>query len=136
MFRIVEAASGGILVDNINVAVFGLDDLRSRLTIIPQVSLYTTWKTFHESKLHFSGTGLHTRVYDCLDRPLSYSKLNFCKTKQNKKQTQTNTSQNKNRTKNKHKQTLHRTKTEQKTNTNKHFTELRMEKYKQHFFCN
>ena len=39
MFRIVEAASGAILVDNINIAVFGLDDLRSRLTIIPQVSL-------------------------------------------------------------------------------------------------
>ena len=104
MFRIVEAASGGILVDNINVAVFGLDDLRSRLTIIPQVSLYTAWKTFHESELHFSVTGLHTRVYDCL----VYSKLNFWKTKQKK---QTNKKQ---------------------TTT---FTELKMENYKQHFFC-
>ena len=39
LFRIVEATSGGILIDNINIAVFGLDDLRSRITIIPQVSL-------------------------------------------------------------------------------------------------
>ena len=37
MFRIVEGAGGAILVDNINIAVFGLDDLRSRITIIPQV---------------------------------------------------------------------------------------------------
>ena len=37
MFRIIEAAGGSILLDNINIAVFGLEDLRSRLTIIPQV---------------------------------------------------------------------------------------------------
>ena len=41
LFRIVEASSGAILVDNINIAVFGLHDLRSRITIIPQVS----WQT-------------------------------------------------------------------------------------------
>ena len=38
LFRIIEAASGGILIDNINIAAFGLHDLRSRITIIPQVS--------------------------------------------------------------------------------------------------
>ena len=48
LFRIVEASSGAILVDNINIAVFGLHDLRSRITIIPQVSwqtlgLYMQW---------------------------------------------------------------------------------------------
>ena len=38
LFRIIEAASGAILIDNINIADFGLYDLRSRITIIPQVS--------------------------------------------------------------------------------------------------
>ena len=37
LFRIIEAASGAILIDNLNIAVFGLQDLRSRITIIPQV---------------------------------------------------------------------------------------------------
>lgn len=37
LFRILEAAEGEILIDGINVADIGLHDLRSRLTIIPQV---------------------------------------------------------------------------------------------------
>ena len=37
MFRIIEAAGGAILVDNNNIADYGLDDLRSKITIIPQV---------------------------------------------------------------------------------------------------
>ncbi|XP_062269512.1 multidrug resistance-associated protein 1-like [Platichthys flesus] len=36
IFRILEAASGRILIDGINVAQIGLHDLRSRITIIPQ----------------------------------------------------------------------------------------------------
>ena len=39
MFRIIEAVDGAILIDNINIAGLGLDDLRSKITIIPQVSL-------------------------------------------------------------------------------------------------
>ena len=39
MFRILEAAGGAILVDGINISSIGLDDLRSRITIIPQVSV-------------------------------------------------------------------------------------------------
>ena len=42
MFRIIESASGAILIDNDNIADFGLDDLRSRVTIIPQVNLSTS----------------------------------------------------------------------------------------------
>ena len=38
MFRIIEAAGGAILIDNNNIADYGLDDLRSKITIIPQVS--------------------------------------------------------------------------------------------------
>lgn len=36
IFRIIEAAQGQILIDDINVAEIGLHSLRSRLTIIPQ----------------------------------------------------------------------------------------------------
>ena len=38
MFRIIEAAGGAILIDNTNIADYGLDDLRSKITIIPQVN--------------------------------------------------------------------------------------------------
>uniref|UniRef100_A0AAY4E645 ABC-type glutathione-S-conjugate transporter n=1 Tax=Denticeps clupeoides TaxID=299321 RepID=A0AAY4E645_9TELE len=36
LFRIIEAAEGGIFVDGVDIATIGLHDLRSRLTIIPQ----------------------------------------------------------------------------------------------------
>ena len=37
LFRIIESAGGKILVDGNNIADYGLNDLRSRITIIPQV---------------------------------------------------------------------------------------------------
>ena len=37
LFRIIEAAEGNITIDGQNIAMIGLKDLRSRLTIIPQV---------------------------------------------------------------------------------------------------
>ena len=37
LFRIIEAASGKIVIDGVNIANIGLHDLRSKLTIIPQV---------------------------------------------------------------------------------------------------
>ncbi|GAB5588211.1 hypothetical protein Unana1_03111 [Umbelopsis nana] len=36
LFRIIEAASGNIFVDGVDISSIGLHDLRSRLTIIPQ----------------------------------------------------------------------------------------------------
>ncbi|KAM6957268.1 multidrug resistance-associated protein 1-like [Aplochiton taeniatus] len=36
IFRILEAAKGGIYIDGINIAQIGLHELRSRITIIPQ----------------------------------------------------------------------------------------------------
>ena len=36
LFRIIEAAEGSIVVDNVDIAQMGLHDLRSNLTIIPQ----------------------------------------------------------------------------------------------------
>ena len=40
LFRILERAGGKIVVDGIDIATIGLQDLRSRLTIIPQVMIY------------------------------------------------------------------------------------------------
>ena len=37
LFRILERAGGRIMVDGVDIAKIGLQDLRSRLTIIPQV---------------------------------------------------------------------------------------------------
>lgn len=37
LFRLLEAAGGEIRIDGVNVADIGLHDLRSQLTIIPQV---------------------------------------------------------------------------------------------------
>ena len=36
LFRILEATRGSIVIDGVDIADVGLDDLRSRLTIIPQ----------------------------------------------------------------------------------------------------
>ncbi len=37
LFRIIEPAGGSILIDGIDVSTLGLEDLRSKITIIPQV---------------------------------------------------------------------------------------------------
>ena len=37
LFRILERAGGKIVIDGVDIGTIGLRDLRSRLTIIPQV---------------------------------------------------------------------------------------------------
>lgn len=46
LFRILEAAEGEIRIDGLNVASIGLHDLRSQLTIIPQVGPCRVWPVF------------------------------------------------------------------------------------------
>ena len=37
LFRLIEATGGNILIDGVCIANLGLHDLRSRITILPQV---------------------------------------------------------------------------------------------------
>ncbi len=39
LFRLLEAADGEIVIDEVKISEIGLHDLRSKLTIIPQVGL-------------------------------------------------------------------------------------------------
>lgn len=43
LFRIIEAVSGSIKIDGINIADIGLHDLRSKLTILPQVWILSSF---------------------------------------------------------------------------------------------
>ena len=40
LFRIIEPATGSISIDGWDIANMGLQDLRSKITIIPQVRIY------------------------------------------------------------------------------------------------
>ena len=39
LFRILEASEGSINIDGVEISELGLHDLRSKLTIIPQVNI-------------------------------------------------------------------------------------------------
>ncbi len=39
LFRIIEASIGTIIIDNVDIRLIGFHDLRSKITIIPQVNL-------------------------------------------------------------------------------------------------
>lgn len=62
LFRIIEAAEGHILIDGVDIAQLGLHDLRSRITIIPQVSAEKTHNLVSQLKnvliLYFGSTTL------------------------------------------------------------------------------
>ena len=46
MYRIIEAAAGSIRIDGLSISDIGLHDLRSKLTIIPQVYVALLMITF------------------------------------------------------------------------------------------
>ena len=44
LFRLIEPTEGSIIIDGVNCSNIGLHELRSKLTIIPQVSWVLSWK--------------------------------------------------------------------------------------------
>ena len=60
LFRLIEAAGGCIKIDGINIASLGLHDLRSKLTILPQVLTSLTWVCTTLGQLDDFTTGLNT----------------------------------------------------------------------------
>ena len=47
LFRIIEAAGGKIIIDGVCISDIGLHDLRSKLTIIPQVTEMIAHNNFY-----------------------------------------------------------------------------------------
>lgn len=81
LFRIIEASGGHIFIDGVDVAQLGLHELRSRITIIPQVSAVCThthtehtWEDWGPSTLttssSSSGPGAVLRLPQDEPRPL------------------------------------------------------------------
>lgn len=66
-FRFVEADSGAIYVDGIDIAKIGLGDLRSRLTIIPQDPVSTASLSYESRKLMYLQTILSGTIRSTLD---------------------------------------------------------------------
>ena len=60
MFRIIEAVDGNIKIDNRDVSTLGLQDLRSRLTIIPQEPTIFSGRVFHGISRTSINHQLHT----------------------------------------------------------------------------
>lgn len=54
LFRLLEAAGGEITIDGVKISEIGLHDLRSKLTIIPQVQTPSLRRT-HTSRVSVNG---------------------------------------------------------------------------------
>lgn len=63
LFRIIEAAGGSLIIDGVDIANLGLHDLRSRITIIPQVIFLVHLEILSKRKRAHSGmVGCHVLV--------------------------------------------------------------------------
>ena len=51
LFRLIEAAKGSIVIDDLDTSQLGLYDLRKHITIIPQVNLPDILDTKHDAKI-------------------------------------------------------------------------------------
>lgn len=65
LFRIIEAAEGQIFIDGVDIAKLGLHELRSRITIIPQVrsERIKTVTLISPQPVHYSSRGATGELY-------------------------------------------------------------------------
>uniref|UniRef100_A0A673I0F7 Multidrug resistance-associated protein 1 n=1 Tax=Sinocyclocheilus rhinocerous TaxID=307959 RepID=A0A673I0F7_9TELE len=74
LFRIIEAAQGEICVDGVNIAELGLHELRSRITIIPQVPHLNTpkqcWGKLLLKVMHYNISLLRKKVTNYITKLL------------------------------------------------------------------
>ena len=53
LFRLIESAKGSIVIDGVRISDIGLHDLRSKITILPQVcAVYSSLNTFFAHTTH------------------------------------------------------------------------------------
>ena len=57
LFRVMEAAGGSIVIDGVDISHLGLHDLRSKLTVIPQVTIRTRAGYGSGSSVGWVGSG-------------------------------------------------------------------------------
>lgn len=50
LYRLVEPSGGRIIIDGVNTATIGLQDLRSRLALVPQVWFNESWSILTDSR--------------------------------------------------------------------------------------
>ena len=64
LFRLLEAAGGEITIDGVKISDIGLHDLRSKLTIIPQVHTHTNTQKPHKNRMPIQKpTIVHTHAH-------------------------------------------------------------------------
>lgn len=63
LFRIIEAAEGRIIIDDIDISTIGLHDLRNRLTIIPQVQYMGKKTTKKKTSLVLHSLGFYSKAH-------------------------------------------------------------------------
>ena len=81
LFRIVEAASGSIIIDGLDIARMGLHDLRKNLAIIPQVWIHIFKEYCDMVKVMPSQTKFKHLWFQFFDNPivLTLVKIGFQK---------------------------------------------------------
>ncbi|CAJ0747688.1 10084_t:CDS:10 [Entrophospora sp. SA101] len=90
LFRFIEPSDGQILIDGIDISSIGIEDLRSRITIIPQdpilfsdyqdEEIYESLRRVHllpssESNQDFTLSGDNINVFKNLDTPINHGKV-------------------------------------------------------------